>query len=236
MPRSLKKTFIQMRTILRELMRETSRREWSFEEVCSSYDDYHREPKVTEGTQSRADMVAGWIVPNSSVLDVGCGEGVMLEFLAKHKHCVVKGIDISQIALQKARGRGLAIDLTDADQGLGLRDGENYDYILFLEVLEHLRFPQKALREACSHARQGVVATMPNSGYIRWRIHALKGHSPRQSFSHLHFWSIADFRLFLSQLGLKPLALLTDLTDTHLTPFMNLLAYQQCWLIAPERP
>jgi len=66
----------------------------------------------------------------------------------------------------------------------------------------------------------------------------LRGYFPRQSFMHLHFWSIKDFYIFLRQLGLKPLDLKTELSTKGfigllLSCLKNLLVYQQCWLIAP---
>jgi hypothetical protein len=109
---------------------------------------------------------------------------------------------------------------------------------LFIEVLEHLKYPHKVLIEACKHAKKGVVVSLPNTGYIYWRLQMLRGYSPRQSFTHLHFWSINDFYIFLKQLHLKPLALKTDLPDKGIKGkiceiLKNLLAYQQMWLIAP---
>lgn len=61
----------------------------------------------------------------------------------------------------------------------------------------------------------------------------LRGYAPRQSFTHLHFWSIKDFRVFCEGLEIKPLEFKTFLSNRLLT-LRNLLAYQQIWLLAPK--
>jgi len=81
--------------------------------------------------------------------------------------------------------------------------------------------------------------TIPNSGYVKWRAQMLRGYFPRQSFTHLHFWSIADFRLFLKSLGLDFADFKTELDYYGLNVFpcnrlKNFLAYQQAWLIKPR--
>ena len=210
-----------------------------FEEIISNYEEYHATSKISLFSTLRADLISGWIEPYSCVLDVGCGEGFLMEFLFKRKNCKVRGIDISKKAIEIVQSKGFEGVVRDIDEnGLGLSESEKYDYILFIEVLEHLKYPHKVLIEACKHAKKGVIVSLPNTGYIYWRLQMLRGYFPRQSFTHLHFWSINDFYIFLKQLHLKPLALKTDLPDKGIKgricgKLKNLLAYQQCWLIAP---
>jgi methionine biosynthesis protein MetW len=212
-----------------------------FKEIFSNYEEYHATPKISSLSVLRAHLISDWIEPYSSVLDVGCGEGFLMEFLVRTKNCRVYGVDISSKAIEIVRAKSFEGCVRDVDEeGLGLSEDERYDYILFVETLEHLKYPHKVLMEACKHARRGVIVTLPNTGYIYWRLQMLRGYFPRQSFTHLHFFSINDFYIFLRQLGLKPLALKTDLPTKGFKGWLcsrlkNLLAYQQCWFIAPFR-
>jgi len=212
-----------------------------FSEIFPDYEVYHKTSHVSALTELRARLISEWIETGSSILDVGCGEGFMMEFLSRSKNCKVFGIDVSSKAIEKLRSRGFQGIVRDVDEeGLGLSKDESYDYILLIEVLEHLKYPHKVLVEACSCAKKGVIVTLPNSGYIYWRLQLLRGYFPRQSFTHLHFWTINDFKMFLKTLNLRPLALKTDLPERGIMGFIcktleNLLAYQQCWLIAPKK-
>jgi len=210
-----------------------------FFELVSNYEEYYDASHITLNTVMRLKLIEGWIENNSSVLDVGCGEGFIMAYLAKEKKCKVKGIDISKKAVDKVRKMGFEAVVRDIDlEGLGLKDDEFYDYILFIEVIEHLKYPQRVLLEACKHAGKGIIVTLPNSGHVRWRLQMLKGYFPRQSFTHLHFWSIKDFKIFLRTIGLEAVAYKTDLDYHNANVFPckqleNLVAYQQVWLIRP---
>jgi methionine biosynthesis protein MetW len=214
-------------------------REPYFKELVSDYEDYYTTSKISPLSILRANLISKMVEPYSSILDVGCGEGFLMEFLFSTKKCKVHGIDVSKKAIEIVRSKGFEGVVRDIDEkGLGLSENEKYDYILFIEVLEHLKYPHKVLIEACKHVKKGIIVSLPNTGYIYWRLQMLRGYSPRQSFTHLHFWSINDFYIFLKQLHLKPLALKTDLPDKGIKGkiceiLKNLLAYQQCWLIAP---
>lgn len=212
-----------------------------YSELVANYEDYHESTHISPMSSIRLKLISDWIEPKSSVLDVGCGEGFTMEYLHKYKQCKILGMDVSNRIIAKARTKGFECIERDVDsEGLELTAEMKYDYVLFVEVLEHLKYPHKVLVQACEHAKKGVVATLPNSGYLYWRLQMLRGHFPRQSFTHLHFWSINDFYIFLRQLNLKPIALKTDLPSHGLKniimwSFKNLLAYQQCWLIAPKQ-
>jgi len=196
------------------------------------YEEYY-EIGAVKKCPLRVKLILEWIEPYSTVLDVGCGEGLVAEEIAKKRKCEIYGIDISAKAIQKFIDKGFHGEVRDIDQE-GLQLESNYDYILLIEVLEHLKWPHKILLEACAHAKRGVIVTIPNSGYIRWRLQMLMGFFPRQTFTHLHFWSIKDFSLFLRTLGLRAIDFETELSGLINRAFGNLLAYQQCWLIASK--
>jgi methionine biosynthesis protein MetW len=197
-----------------------------------NYEKYHESGAVGV-CPLRVKLISDWIEQYSTILDVGCGEGLIAEEIAKTKKAQIYGIDVSTKAISKFVNKGFHGEVIDLDaEALDLRS--TYDYILLVEVLEHLKCPQDVLIEACEHARKGVIVTLPNSGYLRWRLQMLRGYFPRQSFAHIHFWSINDFNIFLKALGLRVLDFKSDLSGRISCTFQNLLAYQQCWLIAPK--
>ena len=219
-------------TILRESFRALTENNMAFPEVFEDYEKYHS--AVNTGNLSRARLVEEWIESNSTVLDVGVGDGIVSEYLIQNKQVKVIGLDISSTACEKARLLGISTEIRDINNGLGLSIDTSYDYILLLEVIEHTAYPHRILMDAVNHARKGVIVTIPNSAYIKWRIQMLRGYVPRQSFTHLHFWSIKDFELFCKESNIRILEFKTFLPK-HLMRFRNLLAWQQCWLLSPSK-
>lgn len=219
-------------TILRESWTALTQNSMSFPEVFEDYEKYHS--AINTGNLSRAKLVEDWIEPNSNVLDVGVGDGTVSEYLIKNKQVKVVGLDISATACEKAKQLGIQTEVRDITNGLGLPDGASYDYILLLEVIEHTAYPHRILIDAVNHAKKGVIVSIPNSAYIKWRIQMLRGYVPRQSFTHLHFWSVKDFEIFCKETNIQILEFKTFL-PRHLMPFRNLLAWQQCWMLSPKK-
>lgn len=215
--------------VLKETSTALSQKIRDFPEVFEDYEHYHE--VVNTGKIERFKLIQDWIAPNSSVLDVGVGDGLVAELLTKNKNTQLTGLDISDTACRKARERGINVTVRDINNGLGLT--HNFDYILLMEVIEHTVYPQNVLREAIAHATKGVIITIPNSAYVKWRVQLLRGYAPRQSFTHLHQWSIKDFELFCKLLDIKLLEFKTFLPG-WLLRYRNLLAWQQCWLLAPK--
>jgi methionine biosynthesis protein MetW len=203
----------------------------AFPEIFEDYDKYHE--VVNTGRLLRAHLVEDWIDRDSSLLDVGIGDGVIGEYFSRKLNAKVCGLDISENACRKAKDKGIDSRVTNVNHGLHLRDEEIYDYVLLMEIIEHTVQPEKVVKDALKHARKGVIVTVPNSGYITWRIHLLRGYTPRQSYTHLHFWSIKDFEIWCASLNFSIKSFKTLLPHI-LSPLKNLFAWQQCWLLDPS--
>ena len=197
------------------------------------YEQYHRDLcHVDYLSKLRLDLISDWIVPNSSVLNVCCGEGWVDKELVKRKNVMPYGIDISETAIKKYKEKGFSAKVVDVEKEAINVFERKFDYVLLMEALEHLKNPQKVLLESCKVATKGVIVTMPNSAYVQWRFQMFRGYSPRQSITHLHYWGINDFELFLHEMGLKVLDMRTE-CGRVLSHLKNFWAYQQCWLIKP---
>ncbi|MBA3750617.1 MAG: methyltransferase domain-containing protein, partial [Nitrosopumilus sp.] len=199
---------MSLRTLIRRLVSFSNKislalteKNMDFPEMFEDYEKYHT--NVSTGKALRFELIKDWVEPNSTILDIGVGDGLMSEMFKKNKNATVSGLDISNIACKKAMERGIPVIVKDINQGLNFKPDEYYDYILLIEVIEHTIYPQKVLLEALSHSRKGVIVTIPNSAYIKWRIQLMRGFSPRQSFTHLHYWSINDFKLFCRKLDIE---------------------------------
>src|SRR6185295_18949070 len=103
--------------------------------VVETYDDYWR-ARAPGGLQPRFEIIEAGMKPGASVLDVGCGDGAMLEFLQTAKAVKALGIDISAEAVARACRRGLDARVqTLADRRLA---GEAFDHVVMSEVVEHV--------------------------------------------------------------------------------------------------
>ena len=129
------------RELKRDLTKTMTQKDWEFPEMFEDYEKYHA--SINTGKLVRYDLINKWIDPNSTVLDVGVGDGHMAELLMNNKNALVKGIDISHLACEKAKNRGISVTVKDINNGLSLDRDEYYDYILLIEVIEHTIYPQK---------------------------------------------------------------------------------------------
>jgi methionine biosynthesis protein MetW len=216
---------------LKDQWNALTKKDMNFVEVFDNYDEYWASGNIFVDL-NRAKLIEDWFDPGSTVLDVGIGNGQISEYLARSKKVKLTGLDISEVACQKANELGIKTIIRDINNvGLDLEQDQLYDYILLSEVLEHTLFPRRILIEARDHTKKGIVVTIPNIAYMKWRIQLLRGFFPRDSFTHTHFWSINDFELFCKALDMKILDFRTFLPDSLLI-FKNLLSFQQAWLLA----
>jgi len=221
-----------LRRTFQDILSSSYDKKMYFLEMFRDYEEYHTE--INTGRKIRAELIKDWIEKNSTILDVGVGDGLIAEYLMNELNAKIHGLDISENACKKAKQKGIISDVRDINYGLNLRYDEIYDYILLMEVIEHTVQPEKVLMDAVRHAKKGVIVTIPNSGYIKWRIQLLRGYSPRQSYTHLHFWSIKDFEIWCKLLNIQ-IKSFTTILPKYTSIFKNLLAWQQCWLLSPKR-
>src|SRR5262252_526998 len=92
--------------------------------------------------------IIGEIVePKSSVLDLGCGEGELLEWLASNKAVQARGVEISGAKVQRAIARGVSVYQGDIDEGLADYPAQAFDYVILSQTLQETQYPRQVLRE-----------------------------------------------------------------------------------------
>ena len=167
---------------------------------------------MTLTTQLRPDLaaIANLVAPESSLLDVGCGEGELLSWLKEHKQVKGRGIELSQQGVHRAIAKGLSVIQGIADTDLEHYPDNAYDYVVLSQTLQTLREPKEVLRQLVRIARHAIVS-VPNFGHWKNRLYlTCKGRMPvTKSLSYqwydtpnIHFCTIADFVVLCDDLGL----------------------------------
>ncbi|MFA5357631.1 MAG: methionine biosynthesis protein MetW [archaeon] len=143
----------------------------------------------------------------SSVLDVGCGTGDLMNFLKK-KGILVKGTDISGEALLRAKEKGLETFKADLDEQLPFKDND-FDCAICVQVLMHVFDPLQLLIEMKRVSKKYVLINVPNHMYWRFRINFLRGVLPDVfdgRAAHIRFFSRKKIEKMLSDAGLEIVA------------------------------
>jgi methionine biosynthesis protein MetW len=169
------------------------------------YDAYWQ-LKRPSAVQPRFQIIAAYMERGDAVLDVGCGDGTMLAYMTQVKQIHGLGIDISTVAVESARKRGVEARVESLAELHRLTPASSFDHVVISEVLEHVADPEVFVRHAWQLSRNTLWLTFPNIAYFPHRLRLLAGRFPVQWVSfpgeHLRFWSVLDFRHWLRELGL----------------------------------
>jgi methionine biosynthesis protein MetW len=155
----------------------------------------------------RAQVFASLVQAGDRVLDLGVGDGALLQYMIDQSGVDGYGLDISEKAVAFCRDRGLKVDLADVSQPLDQFITQPYDYIVLSEIIEHVPDPERLLNDLRPHVRKGIIVSVPNTGFYQHRLRLLFGRFPLQWVvtpgEHLRFWTYADFRWWARQLGFE---------------------------------
>jgi methionine biosynthesis protein MetW len=156
-------------------------------------------------------IIGDIVEPHTKVLDLGCGEGELLEWLAQTKGVDARGVEISGAKVQRAIARGVSVFQSDIDAGLADYPDRAFDYVILSQTLQETRHPRQVLREMLRVGRRGIVA-FPNFGHWRVRVSMLtSGGAPRTRLfpyewyesPNIKFLTVFDFENLVALEGLK---------------------------------
>ena len=156
-------------------------------------------------------IIADLIKEKSRVLDVGCGDGELMNFIYKNITQDVRGIEISKNNVQKCISKGLTVIEGDAESDLSQFPDSSFDFVVLSQTLQAFLNPEKVLDELLRVGKKAIV-TIPNFGHWKVRINLLlKGTMPvTKSLPHewyntpnLHMCTIKDFFNFCDKKKIK---------------------------------
>ncbi len=123
-------------------------------------------------------IISELVEPDSKVLDLGCGEGELLAWLAENKGVDARGVEISAAKAQRAIARGVSAYQGDIDEVLADYPDQAFDYVILSQTLQETRWPFKVMRDMLRVGRHAIVA-FPNFGHWSVRLSLLlTRHAP----------------------------------------------------------
>ena len=130
---------------------------------------------MTEATIQKA--LAELVPRGARVLDLGCGDGAMLDYLQRARGCTGYGVEIDDANVLACVRRGVNVIQLNLDEGLVMFDDASFDVVLQIDTLQHLRNAEVMLRETVRVGRIGIVA-FPNFAHWPNRLSILQGRMP----------------------------------------------------------
>jgi methionine biosynthesis protein MetW len=206
---------------------------------------------TTPADELRRDLrlIADMIEPGTRVLDIGCGDGALLAYLAREKSVDARGIELSQSGVNACVRHGLSVIQGDADSDLDAFPNHAFDVVVLSRTLQATRQPRHVL-EALLRIGKRAIVSLPNFGFWRIRLGLLfHGQMPKSELLHNHWYdtpnihlcTIRDFVMLCDEVGARVERSLT--LDRHGRPFAldprgslaNMLAEQGMFVLSGRR-
>ncbi len=164
-------------------------------------------------TRMRPDLetISKWIRPRTNVLDLGCGDGTLLQHLTNEIDIIGYGLDIDSENITSCIKKRINVIQTDIDAGLSDFDCNSFDYVIMTQTIQAMRDPVKVLHEILRVGKEGII-TFPNFGYWRCRADLMfKGLMPVNdtlpnywyNTPNIHLCTISDFEKLCAKENIK---------------------------------
>jgi methionine biosynthesis protein MetW len=192
-----------------------------------NYDSYwakrrkNKSAVLSSWQKQRVDAICNMINPNSSILDMGCGDGAVLKYIMDKTGARGIGIDFNESELNKAKILGIETYIVDLRNEKQINTLPKADYLIGFEILEHMPEPENIIYQFKDKIKYSMFFSFPNSGYYLHRLRFLFGKFPLQWIvhpgEHLRFWTTKDVKWWVRSLGFE----LNNLVLYEGLPFLN---------------
>jgi methionine biosynthesis protein MetW len=165
---------------------------------------------TTPGIRIDLQLIADMVAAKSRVLDVGCGDGTLLDYLVHFKQVDGRGMEISQAGVNACVSQGLSVIQGNADFDLKDYPPDAFDYVILSQTLQATRKPHQVLRQLVRIGRRAIVS-FPNFAHwrVRWQLLSrgrmpVTESMPLQWYDspNIHFCTILDFIVLCRELGI----------------------------------
>ncbi len=145
--------------------------------------------KAAPARNVRVDLrlIAGMIQPASRVLDIGCGDGALIEHLFRTRQCDARGLEIEMADVTRAVAHGLPVMQGDADTDLATYPDNAFDYAVLSRALQAVERPREVLRQMLRIGTHAIVS-FPNFGHWRLRLQLLLGGKMPMTSTWSRMW------------------------------------------------
>jgi methionine biosynthesis protein MetW len=153
-------------------------------------------------------LISSWIPERSRVLDLGCGDGVLLAGLAATRSVRGYGVEIDDANVLASVKNGVNVIQDNLESGLSTFDDGAFDFVILSQTLQAMHNVEGVLKEMLRVGREGIV-TFPNFGYWRHRLDIVRGRMPvSRSLPHawydtpnIHLCTVKDFEELCVKVG-----------------------------------
>ena len=168
---------------------------------------------MQKSSLSRYDhkLISQWVEAGSRVIDLGCGNGDLLNYLQKHKDVSGYGVELDASMIPQCIDNDINVIQINLDEGLDHFDSDSFDTVILSLTLQAMRRPRQLLEEMMRVGKQGIV-TFPNFAHWpnRWQI-AVSGKMPVSEelpykwydTPNIHLCTLSDFHALCDQLGFE---------------------------------
>ncbi len=158
------------------------------------------------------EAIASWVRPESTVLDLGCGDGLLLRYLSETRRARGYGIEIADDNVLACVRNGVNVIQSDLERGLAGFDAGSFDYVILSQTLQAVRHTEEIVLEMLRVGREAVVS-FPNFGRWDLRLQVARGRMPVSkelpyqwyNTPNVHLFTIADFEAFCADHGIRVL-------------------------------
>jgi methionine biosynthesis protein MetW len=172
----------------------------------------NEQARITLSGRADFEAIAAWVRPDSTVLDLGCGDGLLLRYLRQTRNARGYGIEIADDNVLACVKNGVNVIQSDLERGLAGFDAGSFDCVILSQTLQAMRHTEEIVREMLRVGREAVVS-FPNFGRWDLRLQVALGRMPvskdlpYQWFNtpNVHLCTLADFEAFCADHGIRVL-------------------------------